>query len=106
VDLRSVFARQLRSLRSEKGLTQAELADGCGRSIDMISRLERAAISPSLETVEVIADALDVDASELLGGAPAHPTPKDKRLKRLISLLWSSNAEQLLQIERVLKALQ
>jgi transcriptional regulator with XRE-family HTH domain len=86
-------------------VTQAELGERSGRSTDMISRLERASISPSLETIDVLATVLDVQPAELLGGKPSHPTPRSKRLQRLIAVLIDADEEKLAQIERVIKAL-
>lgn len=105
MSLRSVFARALRAARTERGITQAALAEACGRSVDMISRLERASIAPSLETIEALAGALDIHPAQLLGGTPAHPSPRDNRVHRLIELLADQSDEKLSQIERVIGAL-
>jgi len=67
-DLRELLGKNVRRLREERGLTQAQLAEATGRSTDMISRLERGDAAPSMETVGVLADVLNVDAAELFGG--------------------------------------
>lgn len=46
---------QLRFLRTVKGLTLAEVAQGTGLSISYMSDLERGRTNPSIETLEKIA---------------------------------------------------
>ena len=53
-------------MRSEAGLTQAELAEKANLSIDSISRIERGERAPSLESLANIASALGVEPTELL----------------------------------------
>jgi transcriptional regulator with XRE-family HTH domain len=103
--LRSTIARSVRQRRKQKRLTQSALAEAVGLSTDMISRIERGTISPSIETVEALARALDQHPSVLLGGTPQHPSTKDKRLADLFEVLLAADSVKLAQIERLLKAL-
>ena len=54
-------------LRKQKGLSQADLGEQVGTSGDIIGRYERALISPSIEVVIKIANALDVSIDYLVG---------------------------------------
>ncbi len=54
-------------IRKKKGLSQAELGKMIGTSGDVIGRYERGDISPSVEVVSKIADALEVSVDYLLG---------------------------------------
>jgi len=54
----------LKSKRSEKGLTQAEVAQKVGISTQHYSRLERGEYVPGLQTFLKIAEVLDFDTSE------------------------------------------
>jgi transcriptional regulator with XRE-family HTH domain len=63
--LRSQFARRLKTLRNEKQLTQEELAKITGLSTSFISSLERGINAPSFETLERIAKALGVSVRAL-----------------------------------------
>ena len=72
-DLAVRLAEQVRRLRIQAGLTQAELAARAGVTVETIARLERvlrgrlsANANPSLETMERIGTALGVEVSELL----------------------------------------
>lgn len=54
-------------LRKKKGFSQAELGKMIGTSGDVIGRYERGDISPSIEVVSKIADALEVSMDYLIG---------------------------------------
>jgi len=65
-DIKSKVGLRVTQLRKSTGMTQAKLADKANLSIDSISRLERGDRAPSLESMERIAMALDVEPIELL----------------------------------------
>lgn len=54
-------------LRKKKGLSQADLGKLIGTSGDVVGRYERGDISPSIEVVSKIADALEVSIDYLIG---------------------------------------
>ena len=64
--LGEVLARNLRRLRREKGLTQEELADRMGINRNYVGMIERCENSPTVDMLERIAKALQVDPSFLL----------------------------------------
>ena len=64
--LRRTFARNLRKLRTAKGLSQEALGDAAGLDRTYISALEREVYSASLDTIEKIAAVLSVSAVDLL----------------------------------------
>jgi transcriptional regulator with XRE-family HTH domain len=64
--LRKIFAQNLRSARSDKGLSQEALADLAGIDRTYVSALERQVYSASLDTIEKLAKVLEVEASDLL----------------------------------------
>jgi transcriptional regulator with XRE-family HTH domain len=63
-DLKIRFGKRLRKLRRNMDLTQEQLAERCGVSADFISQVERGVNSPSFETIQKLAEILEVDASE------------------------------------------
>ena len=67
VQFRQAFAYVIRHRRVLAGLTQSQLAERIGGSEIGVRTWERAASSPSLETFLLLADALGMDARELLG---------------------------------------
>jgi transcriptional regulator with XRE-family HTH domain len=73
MDIREVFARNLRKLRQEKGLSQEALADEAGIDRTYVSALERAVYSASITTVAKLAEVFDVEPAVLLQ-LPGKPT--------------------------------
>ncbi|MGP4016985.1 helix-turn-helix domain-containing protein [Saccharopolyspora sp. 5N708] len=62
-------AAAIKRTRTERGLTLRELAQRCGLSPGFLSLVERGINSISLTSLFALADALDVDAVDLLGTA-------------------------------------
>ena len=60
------FPEVLRKVRTDKGLSQEELADLAGLHRTYISQIERGLKSPSLRSLEQIANGLGVTLSEML----------------------------------------
>lgn len=59
------FGKRLRQLRRQKDLTQEQLAEVTGLSVDSISNIERGINAPSFQTLERLAKALSVSVAEL-----------------------------------------
>jgi len=66
MDLRDVFAANLRRLRHEKGLSQDDLAYEGEVSRSYLSQLEKGAFYASLKIIGRLAEALGVEPAELL----------------------------------------
>jgi transcriptional regulator with XRE-family HTH domain len=66
MDLRDVFAANLRRLRHEKGLSQDDLAYEAEVSRSYLSQLEKGAFYASLKIIGKLAEALGVEPAELL----------------------------------------
>ena len=69
-----IFANNVKEYRAIRGLTQEALADLSGLHRTYISAIERERRNISIENIENIASALDVDAYQLL-------IPNDKRTR-------------------------
>lgn len=63
--LREKFGQRVRWLRGEHGLTQEQLAERAGISVDFLSLIERGRSSPSFENLAELADALETSVAEL-----------------------------------------
>jgi transcriptional regulator with XRE-family HTH domain len=70
LDLRDVFATNLRRVRHEKGRSQDDLAYDAGVSRSYLSQLEKGAFYASLRIIGRLADALKVEPAELLRPPP------------------------------------
>lgn len=66
MDLRDVFATNLRRLRNARKLSQDDLAYEAEVSRSYLSQLEKGAFYASLNVVGRLADALGVEPAELL----------------------------------------
>lgn len=76
MDLRDVFAANLRRYRNAKGVSQDELAYEAKVSRSYLSQLEKGSFYASLKIVGKLAKVLDIEPSELL------KTPKRKAPSR------------------------
>jgi len=70
MDIRDIFAANLRRLRHEKGISQEALAHEADINRSYMSKLERAGSYAGLEIIEKLARILEVDAREFLSPAP------------------------------------
>ncbi len=66
MDIRERLARNLRSLRTERGWSQEALADEAGIHRTYVSDLERGARNPTITVVDKLASALGVSVGRLL----------------------------------------
>ena len=66
MDLRDVFATNLRRLRNAKGIAQDTLAYEAGVSRSYLSQLEKGAFYASLKIIGKLAEALGIESDELL----------------------------------------
>lgn len=66
MDLKEVVAINLRRLRHAKGMTQEMLAEKAGLSARYVGAMERADVSASVTVLGRMAEALEVEATELV----------------------------------------
>jgi transcriptional regulator with XRE-family HTH domain len=62
--LKSLFGRRLRQIRRQHDLTQEQLAELAGISVDMLSNIERGINAPSFETMEKLSKVLSIPVKE------------------------------------------
>ena len=72
IPLRKQFGQRVNELRLHFGMSQEAFADHCGFARSYISRVERGGANPSLDAIEVLALALNVDVIDLFK-KPAEP---------------------------------
>src|SRR5205823_246247 len=73
------FARRLKELRVERGMTQADLAKRAEVTATYVSKLESAGAAPGIDLVQKLATALGTDVADLLPSAPAGPSAEVQR---------------------------
>ncbi len=64
-NLRQKFGARVRQLREAAGYSQEAFADKCGYARSYMSRVERGQGNPSLDAIEVLAQALNVEVAYL-----------------------------------------
>lgn len=102
---REQIAAAIRAARRAKGLTQEALAERINRTSASLSNLERAQALPSLDTLMLIAAALDVPLGTLVEGSSKGRKSRSRirEENELIDLIRSLSPEHLrvarLQIE-------
>jgi transcriptional regulator with XRE-family HTH domain len=69
MDIRQLFAANLRRLRHRKGLSQEALAHEAGVNRSYLSKLEKGASYAGLEILDKLAGVLEIDPAELLKSA-------------------------------------
>lgn len=60
-----LLGRQLKYLRRQKNLTQAQLAEKVGLSVNYVSQIETGIANPKVKTLFTIAQGLNVEIKEL-----------------------------------------
>ena len=71
IDIKEIFAENLRKIRRKKGLTQEKLAEKANMSLQYLALLEIGRKFPSGEMLEKLAHALGIESYELLAVAPS-----------------------------------
>nr|WP_235592152.1 helix-turn-helix domain-containing protein [Leptospira noguchii] len=87
----------IRSLRSKKGWSQTELAEKIGVHLTHINRIENGKYLPSLDTVVLLADALESSLDILVNGSTESSKDiriEDQSFSEKIRLLNSLNEEE------------
>ena len=77
--LEKVVTENLRTLRTQKKLSQEALAQKAGISVSYVSMLERGQRTPPLDTLEALGKALGVAPVALLEELPRQKAPRPKR---------------------------
>lgn len=70
--LRTRFGNTIKALRLASGVSQEAFADKCGFARSYMSRIERGGANPSLDAVEMLADALGVEVCALFEPASSN----------------------------------
>jgi len=103
------LGRQIRAFRLERRLSQQQLADQSGISVDAVGKVERGIYSPSLETVECIAAGLGVTIPGLMTfeerSAPRQNPPRSTARSQIDVLLADAPAAHAKAALAVLRAL-
>lgn len=101
------FGDNLKALRVEKNISQAELAEMVNMHSTHISRYERDLTQPTLEVIKKIAVALDVSIDVLIYGAEegqAQNKIKDNDLLNMFNKVQHLDKQEILCVKSFLEA--
>jgi transcriptional regulator with XRE-family HTH domain len=74
------IGKRLRDIRVAKGLSQRDMQKRTGQDPCYLSRVENGHNEPSLRTLEKLAQALEIELSQLFVGGGGEPVPVRRRL--------------------------
>ena len=94
-DFQKAFGKNLRELRRHRAMTQETLAEKSELSLQHVGAIERGVGNPTLNSVERIANALDISIGELFVLDGFNLTPEKLR-KELMNRVASVSDEKLL----------
>jgi transcriptional regulator with XRE-family HTH domain len=95
---------RVRTLRQGLGLTQEELCERAGISIDAVTRIESGRRTPNLATVERLAEGLGVSPSDLLDPEARTPVSNPDTAGRVAALVAAEPADVQRAIEKIVRA--
>ena len=75
----SVIGKNIKKNRSEKGMTQVQLAENLHVTRQAVSNWEQGKTQPDVETLSAIAEVFDVPVEELIYGSESH-THRDSKI--------------------------
>ena len=104
-DLLKQVGQRVRDLRTQAGLTQADLAERSNLSPEFVSRVERGLKAPSLSTLERVAGSLGVSLGELLTFSPQREDSKQAALAGLFSFLAPHDESEIRLVHEVGKVI-
>jgi len=103
-EILKIFGKRLRSLRRAKDMTQEQVAERAGLSLQSVGEIERGRGNPTLVNVERLSDALDVELTELFDLGDVKMT-REQAIQEILARLEGATEEQvraLLTMVRVL----
>ncbi|WP_428561135.1 MAG: helix-turn-helix domain-containing protein [Solidesulfovibrio sp. DCME] len=103
-EILKIFGKRLRSLRRAKDMTQEQVAERAGLSLQSVGEIERGRGNPTLVNVERLSEALSVELTELFDLGDVKMT-REQAVQEILARLEGATEEQvraLLTMVRVL----
>jgi len=95
------FGEKIRAVRERRGLTLKEVAEKAGVSESLVSQIERNRVSPAIDTLLALADALEIDFDYLFAGLKRERPVKivQKNERPVSQIKQGIKYEHLVQVE-------
>jgi len=105
-EVSTAFGNKLVEIRTDLNITQEELAFKCNLQSAHLGQLERGEKSPTLETLQKIADGLCITVSDLLNFGSALPANKlDSKTNKIIAITQNRSDAEKAKIYSMIKIL-
>ena len=102
-ELYLLIGQKIREARKRKNITLEELAGKVGRNWSFLSQIERGRSIPSIETLYLICDALEISLSDLFEKHKSIPYKINSKTDKFIWLLKDANPSEKQTIISVVK---
>ena len=105
-ELKRRLGRRVQGLREAKGLTQEQLADRIGRSVDTVSNIERGVNATRIEVAHQIATELGVRLPDLFALSPElepNNLPSPRVVAPLLALLEDCDEETIRSLTELVR---
>jgi len=103
-ELKRTFGRLLAVHRRRKRLTQQQLAENAGLSVDTIAKLESGTTGASFTTIEALAQALQVEPAEFFTALPQGGGTANGTLLEITMRLAALPEAELLWLRKLIDA--
>ena len=104
-EAKKIVGKRVAHLRSEKGLSQAQLAEAMGVAVESISRIERSERNMSIDMLEKLCDALHISVTDFfeIGVLSKAESPMEKDIAKVVALLRSKKPSEIKFAYKILK---
>ncbi len=96
------IGRTIATRREAAALTQEQLAEALGIGVQQLSRFERGAVTPSIQRLYQVADALDCRVDQLLMTSSNRQVDQEAVLEHELGGIESSDRELVTAVTRLL----
>jgi XRE family transcriptional regulator, regulator of sulfur utilization len=93
-DLPKIIGKRIRNYRKEKGMSQEELAHKANLHTTYIGQLERGEKNATLESVEKVANALEISLEDLFRSVHPHSNSQMYTLTQIVTRLQTRSIEE------------
>ncbi|RAK18874.1 helix-turn-helix protein [Anoxybacillus vitaminiphilus] len=105
-NLPKLIGERIRNFRKEKGLSQEELAHKANLHTTYIGQLERGEKNATLESVEKVANALEISLEDLFRSINPHANSHEYTLSQIVTRLQTMSIKDQKMILKFLDLLQ
>ena len=96
--LSEIIGIRMQAARKECGLTQEQLAEAIGKTVETVSNIERGVKLPALATLHTISQALNLELSDLAGNLKKRSRSHQEVYTKALVLVNQLSEKKLLRL--------